>query len=52
MKHSVTMKYDLKLENPKDFYHEAHRPGHFLQFSTMEDIVAETAGAERENVFE
>jgi len=52
MKHSVTMKYDLKLENPKDFYHEVHRPGHFLQFSTMEDVVAETAGAERENVFE
>ena len=34
------MKYALKLANPKEFYHEAHRPTHFLEFSGME------AGAE------
>ena len=35
MKHSVNMKYGLKLDNPKEFYHESHRPGHFLKFATM-----------------
>ena len=30
------MKYDLKLSNPLEFYHETHRPQHFLQFSDME----------------
>ena len=25
------MKYGLKLDNPKEFYHEMHRPVHFLQ---------------------
>jgi pre-mRNA-processing factor 8 len=30
------MKYALKLANPKEFYHEAHRPTHFLEFSGME----------------
>jgi len=37
IKHSTTMKYQLKLENPKEFYHEAHRPLHFLNFATMDD---------------
>jgi pre-mRNA-processing factor 8 len=32
-KHSAQMKYGVKLDNPKDFYHEAHRPGHFLKVS-------------------
>ena len=40
VKHSPGMKYALKLANPKEFYHEAHRPTHFLEFSGME------AGAE------
>ena len=36
VKHSPGMKYALKLANPKEFYHEAHRPTHFLEFSGME----------------
>ena len=36
VKHSAGMKYALKLANPKEFYHEAHRPTHFLEFSGME----------------
>jgi pre-mRNA-processing factor 8 len=27
------MKYGLIIDNPKDFFHEIHRPSHFLQFS-------------------
>ncbi len=26
------MKYELKLENPKEFYCMEHRPSHFLHF--------------------
>jgi pre-mRNA-processing factor 8 len=49
MKHSSTMKYGLKLENPHEFYHESHRPGHFLKFSTIEDASYEQS--DRENLF-
>ena len=31
--HSPQLKYTLTLANPKEFYHEIHRPGHFLQFA-------------------
>jgi len=31
---SRNMSYSLTLGVPKDFYHESHRPGHFLQFGT------------------
>lgn len=27
------MKYNVKVANPKDFYHEIHRTPHFLQFA-------------------
>jgi pre-mRNA-processing factor 8 len=37
IKHATSMKYQLKLENPKEFYHESHRPLHFLNFATMEE---------------
>ena len=33
VKHSAGLKYGLKLANPKEFYHEAHRPTHFLEFA-------------------
>ena len=42
------MKYGLKLETPKEFYHEIHRPLHFLNFSSLEDATIE---ADREDVF-
>ena len=34
-KHSVNMKYGVKLDNPKEFYHESHRPGHFLKVRAL-----------------
>jgi len=49
VKHQPNMKYGLKLANPKEFYHEVHRPKHFLDFSTLEDVDTE---ADRENHFE
>jgi len=49
MKHSPTMSYGLKLENPREFYHEVHRPGHFTKFSAMEDV--SEASTEKEDMF-
>jgi pre-mRNA-processing factor 8 len=43
------MKYGVTLGNPKEFYHELHRPSHFLNFAAMEDL--EEANTDRENVF-
>ena len=40
------MHYELQLANPKEFYHEAHRPAHFLNFSSIEDIEPVTADVE------
>lgn len=40
VKHSASMKYGLKLANPKEFYNEVHRPTHFLEFSTIEETAA------------
>lgn len=48
VKHSPGMKYGLKLANPKEYYHEDHRPTHFLEFSTLEDADLE---ADREDLF-
>lgn len=52
VKHSVHMKYGLKLDNPKDYYSEVHRPGHFVRFAGMEDAVKEAdETADREDAF-
>jgi pre-mRNA-processing factor 8 len=32
------MHYTLTMDVPKEFYHEAHRPSHFLNFAGMEDV--------------
>ena len=32
VKHSEGMSYGLQLSNPREFYHEAHRPSHFQNF--------------------
>ncbi|CAF1573759.1 unnamed protein product [Adineta steineri] len=37
VRHDANMKYDLMLSNPKEFYHEIHRPSHFLNFSNEEN---------------
>ena len=34
---SVNMRYNLMLDNPKDFYHESHRAIHFLDFSVRQN---------------
>eukprot|EP00824_Muranothrix_gubernata_P021907 TRINITY_DN4967_c0_g1_i1.p1 TRINITY_DN4967_c0_g1~~TRINITY_DN4967_c0_g1_i1.p1 ORF type:complete len:617 (-),score=145.87 TRINITY_DN4967_c0_g1_i1:72-1886(-) len=47
VKHSASMKYFVTLGNPKEFYHEIHRPAHFLNFASIE----EEEGADREDLF-
>ena len=41
VRHSSSMKYELELSTPKEFYHELHRPAHFLNFSSMESADAD-----------
>eukprot|EP00935_MAST-01C_sp_MAST-1C-sp1_P002806 g2806.t1 len=41
VKHTLSMKYALRLANPLPFYHEHHRPAHFLNFTGG----AETGGS-------
>jgi PROCT (NUC072) domain len=41
VKLNVNASYGLKLANPREFYHEAHRPVHFLEFSNMEQAAME-----------
>jgi len=50
MKHSAGMKYGVKLDNPKEFYHPEHRPGHFLRFTTMEE--GDEDGNDREDFYQ
>ena len=46
VRHSANMHYELQLANPKEFYHEVHRPAHFLNFAAIEDIEPVTADKE------
>jgi pre-mRNA-processing factor 8 len=50
VKHSVHMKYGLKLDNPRPFYDEAHRPAHFLNFSAI-DSALEEVPLDKEDMF-
>jgi len=47
--HDPNMKYEIALANPKEFYHELHRPSHFLNFRSLEE--AEIVGADREDLY-
>jgi pre-mRNA-processing factor 8 len=49
--HSPAMRYDLRLGNPKEFYHAAHRPAHFLNFSTLDDTLKQDTDADVEDFF-
>nr|CAD7443039.1 unnamed protein product [Timema bartmani] len=49
VRHDPNMKYELQLANPKEFYHEIHRPAHFLNFSSLED--GDGVGADREDMY-
>jgi pre-mRNA-processing factor 8 len=51
VKHSASMKYNVKLANPLEFYHESHRPTHYLEFASVEAAAAEDGGADREDAF-
>ena len=44
------MRYKLALSNPKEFYHEVHRPSHFMNFASIEEG-GDTVGADREDMF-
>jgi pre-mRNA-processing factor 8 len=44
-----SIKYELQLANPKEFYHEIHRPSHFLNFGAAED--GDFVSADREDLF-
>ncbi len=37
VKHSPSMRYGLRLANPREFYADVHRPAHFLEFATLEE---------------
>ena len=50
VRHSPTMHYELQLASPKEFYHEVHRPAHFLNFSAIEEVEVVTA-ADREDLY-
>ena len=52
VRHSSTMGYELKLASPKEFYHQLHRPSHFLNFASLEDNEISAETTERENFFE
>eukprot|EP01062_Namystynia_karyoxenos_P058492 TRINITY_DN50017_c0_g1_i1.p1 TRINITY_DN50017_c0_g1~~TRINITY_DN50017_c0_g1_i1.p1 ORF type:complete len:2366 (+),score=967.90 TRINITY_DN50017_c0_g1_i1:106-7098(+) len=46
------MEYELTLANPKPYYHETHRPSHFLNFSSLEEGPApRDGGADRDDAF-
>ena len=49
VKHTVSMKYGVKLGTPKEYYHEEHRPTHYLEFSNMEDV--DTVEVDREDTY-
>ena len=56
VKHSPGMQYALRLANPKEFYHESHRPTHFLEFSGADGNAADGGDgdaleADRDDVF-
>lgn len=53
VKHSIGMDYSIKLGVPREFYHESHRPSHFLTFVATDEQQAadKTAEADVEDVF-
>jgi len=50
VRHEANMKYELMLSNPKDFYHEVHRPSHFMNFTSIEE--GDAVAADMENAFQ
>jgi len=50
MKFDSTLKFGITLGIPKEYYHEEHRPSHYLNFSEMEQQDEE--GGDNEDYFE
>lgn len=51
VKHTASMKYGVKLGDPKEYYDSEHRPTHFLEFSNMEEDNAGFAEMDHEDAF-
>ena len=51
VQHRPQMRYNLQLATPLEFYHEKHRPSHFLQFAEMEEMPGD-ALADHDDLFE
>ncbi|CAI0474411.1 unnamed protein product [Linum tenue] len=49
VKHTTSMKYGIKLGAPREYYHEEHRPTHFLEFSNLEE--GDAVEGDREDTF-
>ncbi|XP_050384377.1 pre-mRNA-processing-splicing factor 8A [Argentina anserina] len=49
VKHTQGMKYGIKLGTPREYYHEDHRPTHYLEFSNMEE--GDTVAGDRDDTF-
>ena len=45
---SISTNYGMS--NPKEFYHEVHRPSHFLNFTSLEEGT-DWNGADRDDMF-
>ncbi|GJZ05175.1 pre-mRNA-processing-splicing factor 8A [Tanacetum coccineum] len=49
VRHTEGLKYGVKLGSPREYYHEDHRPTHFLEFSNLEED--DMAAGDREDTF-
>ncbi|KAF3450897.1 hypothetical protein FNV43_RR06986 [Rhamnella rubrinervis] len=49
VKHTPGMRYGVKLGAPREYYHEDHRPTHYLEFSNLEE--GDVAEGDREDTF-
>ncbi|XP_048333231.1 pre-mRNA-processing-splicing factor 8A [Ziziphus jujuba] len=49
VKHTPSMRYGVKLGTPREYYHEDHRPTHYLEFSNLEE--GDVAEGDREDTF-
>ncbi|KAJ4754388.1 Pre-mRNA-processing-splicing factor [Rhynchospora pubera] len=49
VKHTASMRYGMKLGAPREYYHEDHRPTHYLEFSNLEE--GEAGEGDREDNF-
>jgi len=45
------LKYGLILANPKEFYHEIHRPSHFIKFNRLDEDEEEKDVVDVDNLF-